>query len=335
MTQTTAQKTPKTAKTEKLGPTGPACTGAVKAACRVEESVVGLIGNTPMVKLNRLTGKDDATVYAKLEWYNIGGSIKDRMALFIIEAAEKAGKLDRNKIILEATSGNTGIALAMIAAVKGYSIELVMPESVSVERRVMITAFGAKLTLSPGAKGTGGAVEMKRNLLAEFPGKYIDIDQFSDPANIHAHYTTTGPEIIEQTHGKVDAVLVGVGTAGTGVGISQRIKEFDPKIKMMGILPKLGTAIQGLRNPGELNPTQLFRRDAFDEVIEVEGAEMKDVFAVGHRLAKEEGLFVGISSAAITYVALKTAKNMGKGKTIVIVLPDNGAKYLSTPMWAP
>ncbi|MFQ6074872.1 MAG: PLP-dependent cysteine synthase family protein [Candidatus Bathyarchaeia archaeon] len=167
----------------------------------VANEVTELIGNTPMVRINRLTSKDDATVYAKLEWYNIGGSVKDRMAKYLIEYAEAAGKLKKDKMILEATSGNTGIALAMIAAAKGYKITIVMPESVSVERRKIIKAYGAELVLSPGAKGIGGAVELKQKMLREDPESYVDIDQFKDPANILAHYQTTGREILQQTNG--------------------------------------------------------------------------------------------------------------------------------------
>ncbi|MFQ5999905.1 MAG: PLP-dependent cysteine synthase family protein, partial [Candidatus Bathyarchaeia archaeon] len=213
----------------------------------VANSITDLIGKTPLVRINKLTGLNEATIYAKLEWYNIGGSVKDRMGLYLIEYAEAAGKLRNDKIILEATSGNTGIALAMIAAAKGYKIAIVMPESVSVERRKVIKAYGAELILSPGEKGTGGAVELKQKMLRENPGEYIDIDQFKDPANILAHYETTGKEILEQTKGKLDMIVVGVGTAGTGVGTSMRVKEYDPNIKIVGVMPKLGVSIQGLR----------------------------------------------------------------------------------------
>ncbi|MEJ2740253.1 MAG: pyridoxal-phosphate dependent enzyme [Dehalococcoidia bacterium] len=182
---------------------------------KVVNTVTDLIGETPMIKINKLVSKESASIYAKLEWYNISGSVKDRMALYLIEYAEAMGTLSRDKIILEATSGNTGIALSLIAACKGYRIQIVMPESVSVERRNMIKAYGAELRLSPGEKGTGGAVEMKQKILEEDRDKYIDINQFKDHANILAHYQTTGKEIIEQTGGKLDMVVVGIGTAGT------------------------------------------------------------------------------------------------------------------------
>jgi len=299
----------------------------------VANNVTELIGKTPLVRINKLTGLDDATLYAKLEWYNIGGSVKDRMGLYLINYAEAAGKLKNSKTILEATSGNTGIALALIAAAKGYKIAIVMPESVTVERRTLIRAYGAELILSPGEKGTGGAIEVKQRLLREHPDKYIDIDQFKDPANIVAHYETTGREILEQTKGNVDMIVVGVGTAGTGVGTSMRVKEFNPDIKVVGVMPKLGVSIQGLRNPDEPYPTQLFRRERFDEIIEITKEELPKTFEVARRLAREEGLVIGLSAGSIMYVALEKAKALGKDKTIVAVLPDNGMKYLSTPLF--
>jgi len=299
----------------------------------VANSITDLIGKTPMVKINKLKGLNDATIYAKLEWYNIGGSVKDRMGLYLIEYAEAAGKLSNDKTILEATSGNTGIALTMIAAAKGYKIAIVMPESVTIERRKIITAFGAELILSPGEKGTGGAVELKQKLLKEHSDKYVDIDQFKDPANILAHYETTGKEILEQTKGKLDMIVVGVGTAGTGVGTSMRVKEYDPNIKIVGVMPKLGVSIQGLRNPEEPYPTQLFRKEHFDEIVEITKDEIPKTFEVVQKVAREEGLLVGMSAGAIMYVALQKAGALGKGKTIVAVLPDDGSKYLSTPLF--
>jgi cysteine synthase len=299
----------------------------------VAENITDLIGKTPLVRINRLTGPNDATIYAKLEWYNIGGSVKDRMALYLMEYAEVAGKLTGKKVILEATSGNTGIALAMIAAAKGYKIHITMPESVSVERRKIIKAYGAELILSPAEKGTGGAIELKQKLLKEHPSKYIDIDQFKDPANILAHYQTTGKEILDQTKGKVDMIIVGVGTGGTGVGISMRVKSYRASIKMIGVMPRLGVSIQGLRNPREPYPTQLYRRECFDEIVEIPKEEMPETFEVARKAAREEGLLIGISGGAILYVALKKAKEAGEGKTIVAVLPDSGEKYLSTTLF--
>jgi cysteine synthase len=299
----------------------------------VANSIIDLIGKTPMVKINKLTKENDATIYAKLEWYNIGGSVKDRMALYLIEYAEASGKLNKEKTILEATSGNTGIALAMIAAAKGYKITIIMPESVSIERRKIIKAYGAELILSSGEKGTGGAVELKQKILKENPEKYIDIDQFKDPANILAHYQTTGKEILEQTNGEVDMIIVGIGTAGTGVGVSMRVKEYNQNIKIIGVMPSLGVSIQGLRNPKEPYPTKLFRKEYFDEIIEIKKEDIPKIFEVARRMAKEEGLLIGISSGAIIYIALKKARELGKDKKIVAILPDSGMKYLSTDLF--
>lgn len=299
----------------------------------VANNVLELIGKTPLVRINNLTGSNDATVYAKLEWFNIGGSVKDRLALYIIEYAQAAGRLNRKKRILEATSGNTGIALAMIAAAKRYKLTVVMPESVSIERRRIIRAYGAELILSPAPKGTAGAIELKQKMLKEDPEKYIDVDQFKDPANILAHYETTGKEILEQTHGQLDMIVVGVGTAGTGVGVSMRVREGKPGVRIIGVTPKLGTAIQGLRNPNEPFPTQLFRSEWFDEVIEISDAEKETTFQVAREVAKQEGLLIGMSSGAIMHVALKKAKELGKEKIIVAILPSAGERYLSTPLY--
>ena len=299
----------------------------------IANSVIDLIGNTPLVRINNLTRPDDATLYAKLEWFNIGGSVKDRLALYIIEYAQAAGRLNKEGAILEATSGNTGIALAMIAAAKRYKLTIVMPESVSVERRRIIRAFGADLILSPAPKGTAGAIELKQKMLKENPEKYIDVDQFKDPANILAHYETTGKEILEQTRGQLDMIVLGIGTAGTGVGTSMRVKEIKPEVRIVGVTPKLGTSIQGLRNPNEPFPTQLFRREWFDEVIEIGEAEKEATFQAAREVAKQEGLLIGMSSGAIMHVALKKAKEIGKGKTIVAILPSGGERYLSTPLY--
>ncbi|MDF1498558.1 MAG: PLP-dependent cysteine synthase family protein [Patescibacteria group bacterium] len=299
----------------------------------IYRNVLGLIGNTPMVKINKLTGENDATVLAKLESYNVAGSLKDRMALYIIEDAEKQGLLTKDKIILEASSGNTGIAMAMIAGVKGYKIKIVIPESVSIERRKLIKAYGAELILSSGEKGTGGAVELKNKLLAQDPKKYINPDQFKNQANIKAHYQTTGQEILKQTAGNVDVVIVGIGTAGTGVGISRRLKEYNSNIQIIAVLPELGVPIQGLRNPRELNPTHLLDKKAFDEIVEIPKELVSKTYLVARNLAHEEGILSGMSSGAVMYIALKKAKELGKNKTIVAILPDTGERYLSTNLF--
>ena len=299
-------------------------------ATKITQSITELIGNTPMIKIQKMTDVGDAEICAKLEWFNVGGSVKDRMALYIIEDAERKGKLKKDKIIIEATSGNTGISYAMIAAMKGYKIEIVLPECVSVERRKIIKAYGAKLILSPGAKGTGGAIELKQKMIAENKDKYVDLNQFCNQANILAHYETTAKEIIDQTDGHVDMVIIGLGTGGTGVGISKRLKEYNKDIKVIGIIPKLGFSVQGLRNPKESFPTELHDDKYFDEIIEITGEEIPATLEAGRDLAINEGLFVGMSSGAAMYVAMKKAKELGKGKRIVVIFPDNGYKYLST-----
>ena len=287
----------------------------------VFNDVTELIGGTPMVRINRLTGPNDAKIYAKLEWVQRWRiPIKDRLGLYLLECAESAGKLtgaklsEGKKTIIEASSGNTGIAIAMIAAVKGYNIEILMPESVSVERRKIISAYGAKLILTPGAKGTAGAIEEKQRLLKESPEKYADVDQFRDPSNIMAHYQTTGKEIIKQTKGVLDAVVVGVGTAGTGVGISMRVKQNKPDVKIIGVTPKLGVSVQGLRNPGEPFPTQLYRPEYFDEIVEIGEAEKVEGFKVAREAARKEGLLIGMSAGSIMNVALKKSQGIRKGK---------------------
>lgn len=297
---------------------------------KITQSITELIGNTPLIKIQKMTGINDAEICAKLEWFNIGGSVKDRMALYIIEDAERTGKLKKDKTIIEATSGNTGISYAMIAAMKGYKIEIVLPECVSVERRKIIKAYGAKLILSPGAKGTGGAIELKQKIISENKDKYVDLNQFCNQANILAHYETTAKEIIDQTDGHVDMVIMGLGTGGTGVGISKRMKEYNKDIKVIGVIPKLGFSVQGLRNPKESFPTELHNDKYFDEIIEITGEEIPATLEAGRNLAKKEGLLVGMSSGAAMYVAQMKARELGAGKNIVVIFPDNGYKYLST-----
>ncbi|MCK5085391.1 PLP-dependent cysteine synthase family protein [Candidatus Parcubacteria bacterium] len=299
----------------------------------IHKNVLSLIGNTPIVKINKLTNLGDATVLAKLEEYNIGGSIKSVMALCMIEAAEKSGELTKDKVIIEASSGNTGIAMAIIAAVKGYRITIIIPESVSVERRKLIKAYGAELILSSGEEGTDGATEIKKELLAENPGKYSDLNQFKNPANILAHYNVTGKEILVQTKGKVDMVVLGIGTAGTGVGVSKCLKEYNPKIRIIGVMPEIGAKIQGLRNSQELKQTNLFQSDAFDEIIEIKKELVPKTFTVLKMLAQKEGILAGMSSGAVMYIALEKAKKMTKDKTIVTILPDTGERYLSIDLF--
>ena len=292
----------------------------------VADSVLDLIGNTPMVRINRLTGEDDATVLAKLERFNPGGSVKDRIAKYMVEQLERQGKLTREKTILEATSGNTGVGLAMVAAVKGYKALLVMPEDVTYERIAQIKAYGAEVILTPKENGEAGAIEYALRMLRENPEKYIMLDQFNNPLNPLAHYETTGREIIEQTEGRIDMFIAGIGTAGTLVGVGRRLKEFNPKIKVVAVEPPLGENIPGLRNMKEPHPPSILDETVIDEKVAV---TLEEAIAMMKNLARIEGLFVGVSSGASMHVAIEKARKLGKGKTIVTILPDLGERYIS------
>ncbi|MDH5770068.1 MAG: cysteine synthase family protein [Candidatus Bathyarchaeota archaeon] len=292
----------------------------------IGNSVLDLIGNTPMVKINKLTGAKNATILAKLERCNPGGSVKDRMAKYMVERLEKQGKLTKDKIILEATSGNTGISLAMVSAVKGYKAVFVMPEDVTYERKAQIKAFGAEMILTPKEKGEAGAIEFAQKLLRENPEKYFMLDQFNNPLNPLAHYETTGKEIIEQTEGKVDMFIASIGTAGTLMGVGRRLKKTDPNIKVVAVEPLLGDVIPGLRNMKEAYPPSIFDETKIDEKVSV---SLRDALVMTKRLVRKEGLFVGISSGAAMHVAVEKAKELGDGKVIVVILPDLGERYLS------
>ncbi|HDM45282.1 MAG TPA: cysteine synthase family protein [Candidatus Bathyarchaeota archaeon] len=289
-------------------------------------SVLDLIGNTPMVRINRLTDEDDAMVLAKLERFNPGGSVKDRIAKYMVEQLERQGKLTREKTILEATSGNTGVGLAMVAAVKGYKAVLVMPEDVTYERVVQIKAYGAEVILTPKENGEAGAIEYALRMFRENPEKYIMLDQFNNPLNPLAHYETTGREIIEQTEGRIDMFIAGIGTAGTLVGVGRRLKEFNPKIKVVAVEPPLGENIPGLRNMKEPHPPSILDETVIDEKVAV---TLEEAIAMMKNLARIEGLFVGVSSGASMHVAIEKARKLGKGKTIVTILPDLGERYIS------
>lgn len=299
----------------------------------VAKNISDLIGNTPMLKINKMTESGSANIFAKLEMFNVGGSVKDRAALALIEFAEASGVLTKDKTIIEATSGNTGIALAMIGALKGYKVTIIMSESASVERRKIIKAYGAELILTPGEKGTAGSIDYKNRLVSENPEKYVPMDQFSNPANIYAHFTGTANEIIRQMDGKIDMIVMTIGTGGTSSGISLRMKEFNPKIKLVGATPALGVKIQGIRNPDEPNPSKLVRKAYLDEYIEVNEEMKSAAFETGRLAASKEGILLGQSSALALHVAVKKAKELGEGKNIVVLFPDNGFKYLSTPLF--
>lgn len=293
------------------------------------DSILDLIGNTPLVKINKLNTNKNVTIYAKLEGANPGGSVKDRIAKFMIEDAENTGKLTKNKIILEPTSGNTGIGLALVAAVKGYKILLVMPESVSFERKKILEAFGAEILLTPAKDGTDGAIEKAYEMARENSEKYFMPDQFNNPANVLAHYETTGKEIWEQTKGKVTHFVSAIGTTGTVMGVGKRLKEYNSNIKIIGVEPYLNHKIQGLKNMKEAYTPHIFNKTKLDEKINIKD---EDAFETSRKLAKEEGLFVGMSSGAAMFVALQIAKEIKEG-VIVAIMPDGGEKYLSTEIF--
>jgi cysteinyl-tRNA synthetase len=295
----------------------------------VYSNVLGAIGNTPLIRINRINPNPRVTVYAKLESRNPGGSIKDRAALYMIEAAEREGLLTPDKVIIEATSGNTGIGLATVAAVKGYRITLAMPETASVERQKILKALGAELLLTPGALGTDGSIEEVYRLVRENPDKYFMPDQFNNPANPIAHQLGTGPEIYEQTDGKLDVVVVTLGTTGTVMGILRAMKDRNPAIQVIGVEPYPGHKIQGLKNMKESYVPGIFDRYALDAVIHVKDEE---AFDAARRLAREEGLFVGMSSGAAMAAAVKIAQERDQG-VIVTIFPDGGDRYLSTNLF--
>ncbi len=292
-------------------------------------SVLDAVGNTPLVELANLDSNPKVRIFAKLEGCNPGGSVKDRPAYYMITKAEQSGELTRDKIILEPTSGNTGIALAMIGAAKGYGVELVMPECVSLERRHILEAFGADVLLTPGKEGTDGAIRKAHQILSDEPDKYYMPNQFGNPNNILAHYETTGPEIFAQTDGAIDVFVAGMGTTGTLMGAGRYLKEKRPQVRVVGIEPTLGHKIQGLKNMEESIVPGVYDADALDDKITVEDEE---AFELTRRLAAKEGLFVGMSSGAAVAGALRVAREMDSG-TIGVILPDRGDRYLSTALF--
>lgn len=295
----------------------------------VFSNILECIGNTPLIRINRLNPNPRVTLYAKLEAKNPGGSIKDRTALYLIESAEREGLLTPDKIIIEATSGNTGIGLTMVAAVKGYRIMLAMPETASMERQKILKALGAQLLLTPGAMGTDGAIEEVYNLVRENPERYFMPDQFNNPANPAAHRFGTGPEIYDQTDGKVNKVVVTLGTTGTAMGILEAMKERNPDIQVIGVEPYPGHKVQGLKNMKESYVPGIFDRHALDRVVPVKDEE---AFEMARRLAREEGIFVGMSSGAAMAAAAQIAAESSEG-IIVTILPDGGDRYLSTNLF--
>jgi cysteinyl-tRNA synthetase len=292
-------------------------------------SILDTIGNTPLVEIRRLNPGKKVKIFAKLENFNPGGSTKDRIALYMINEAEKRGELSRDKIIIEATSGNTGIGLAMIAAAKGYRLCLAMSESASEERKKILKALGAELIFTPANLGTDGAIEMVYNLMLQHPDKYFGTDQFNNPDNILAHYKGTGEEIWRQTKGGVTMVVTTLGTTGTAMGISKRLKEYNPGIKIVGVEPYLQHKIQGLKNMKESYRPGIFDKSELDEKVNILD---EDAFEMARRLAREEGILVGMSSGAAMHVAVQKAREMDDG-LIVVILPDGGERYLSTELF--
>ena len=292
-------------------------------------SILECIGNTPLIRINRMNPNPDVTFYVKLEAKNPAGSVKDRAALSMIEAAERDGLLHAGKIIIEATSGNTGIGLAMVAAVKGYRVLFTMPETASMERQKILKALGAELLLTPGALGTDGSIEEAYNLVRENPDRYFLPDQFNNPANTAAHYYGTGPEIYEQTEGKVNVVVATLGTTGTAMGILKAMKERNPAIRVIAVEPLPGHKVQGLKNMKESYVPGIFDRHALDEIINVKD---EDAFEAARRLAREEGIFVGMSSGAAMAGGMHIAEGMKEG-VLVAILPDGGDRYLSTNLF--
>ncbi len=292
-------------------------------------NILQTIGNTPIVRINKLNPNKKTTIYAKLEGLNPTGSIKDRIALYMIQQAEAEGALTKGKTIIEPTSGNTGVALAMIGAVKGYNVEIVMSDAVSVERRTMIKAFGGKVTLTEGRFGTDGAIRKARELVSKYPEKYFMPDQFSNKFNNLTHYRTTGEEIWKQTNGQVDYFVSAIGTSGTIMGVGKFLKEHNPNIKVVCAHPVRGHYIQGLKNMEEAIVPSIYDPSQIDVTIMV---ETEDAYEMSRQIVKNEGIFVGMSSGAAMYAALETAKKIKEG-TIVVIFPDRGEKYLSTKLF--
>lgn len=293
-------------------------------------SVIDCIGNTPLIKLDRINPNPKVVLYGKFEGANPGGSVKDRTALYMIKEAEEKRLLTKDKIILEPTSGNTGIGLAMIAAAKGYRIKLVMPACVSVERRRILEALGAELILSPAEESTDGAIRLAYQIYEDAPELYFMPNQFDNESNVKAHYETTAREILEQTKGEVTHFVAGMGTTGTLMGVSKRLKEYNSNIKIIGVEPVPGHRIQGLKNMSESIVPKIFDPSRLDDRIYVNDEE---AFDTTRKLAIKEGVFVGMSSGAAMHVALKIASEIRSG-VIVVILPDRGDRYLSTSLFA-
>lgn len=292
-------------------------------------NLLSIIGNTPLIELSNINENPKVRILGKFEGANPGGSVKDRPAYYMVQKAEESGELTKDKIILEPTSGNTGIGLAMIAAAKGYSIKLLMPECVSTERQYILGAFGAEVILTPAKEGTDGAIKRAHQIIDNEPYKYYMPNQFDNPSNVLAHYETTGPEILSQTNGEIDIFVAGMGTTGTIMGAGKYLREHKPDIKIVGVEPVMGHTIQGLKNMREAIVPRIYNPEKLDEKIVINDGE---AFDMTRKLVTEEGLFVGMSSGAAMAGAFNIAKNMDSG-VIVVILPDRGDRYLSTTLF--
>ena len=295
----------------------------------IYENILQTIGNTPLVKINRLNPNAAVSIYAKIEGNNPTGSIKDRIALKMIEQAEADGSLVKGKTIIEPTSGNTGIGLAMIGVVKGYDVEIVMSKAVSAERIKMIRSFGARVTLTDASLGTDGAIMKARELVSQNPEKYFMPDQFSNKYNKIAHYKTTSEEIWKQTNGKIDFLVSAIGTSGTIMGVGKALKENNPRIKIVCAHPVKGHYIQGLKNMEEAIVPSIYEPAKVDETIMV---ETEVAFEMARQIIRQEGIFVGMSSGAAMYAAIEVARRIQSG-VIVVIFPDRGEKYLTTDLF--
>lgn len=307
---------------------------------KIAKQLTELIGQTPLLELNKFSKSHgiETPIIAKVEFFNPGGSVKDRIALAMIEDAEKKGLLKPGATIIEPTSGNTGVGLALVAAVKGYKLVLTMPETMSIERRNLVKAYGAEVKLTSGAAGMAGAIKAAEELRDATPGSII-LQQFENPANPQKHYDTTGVEVWEQTGGDIDIFVAGVGTGGTVSGIGKRLKEKNPNIKIVAVEPKSSAVLNGqpsgphkIQGIGAGFIPKTYNGDVVDEIFDVEN---DDAIRTGRQLAREEGLLVGISSGAAAFAAIEIAKRPeNKGKKIVALLPDTGERYLSTVLYA-
>jgi len=295
----------------------------------IYENILQTIGNTPLVKINRLNPNKNVTIYAKVEGFNPSGSIKDRIALKMIEQAEAEGLLVKGKTIIEPTSGNTGIGLAMIGAVKGYNVEIVMSKAVSIERIKIVKAYGAKVTLTDAKLGTDGAITKAKELVKANPKKYFIPNQFSNKYNKIAHYKTTGEEIWKQANARIDYFVSAIGTSGTIMGVGRALKENNPKIKIVCAHPVKNHYIQGLKNMEEGLVPAIYNPSKIDETVMV---QTEDAYKMARRIMKKEGIFVGMSSGAAMYAAVKIAKRIKSG-VIIVIFPDRGEKYLSTNLF--